>query len=192
MVPGPVPRPDSVLVPPKATVWTVGHSTRSLEAFLALLRERRIEILQDVRHFPTSARAPWSSAEVLPANLYAAGIVYEHAGDLGGFREPRADSSNTGWRNRGFRGYADYMDTPGFAAARDRLIGLARAHRAAVMCAEAVPWRCHRSLLADALVARGLRVVHILGPGRDQDHALTRFAKVQGGRVTYPAARGKA
>jgi len=180
------------LIPPEVTVWSLGHSTRTWDEFLALLREHGIELLVDVRHFPASGRVPWANREPLASGLAAAGIAYEHLVGLGGYRTPRTDSRNTGWRNRGFRGYADYMETPEFEEALDRLLAWARERRTAVMCAEAVPWRCHRGLLSDALVARGTRVVHILSPGQTQDHTLTPFAKVHGGRVTYPAARGKA
>lgn len=181
-----------MLTPPEATIWTIGHSTRTSEEFLALLREHGIELLVDVRHFPASAHVPWTNKDVLAVSARAAGIAYEHLGDLGGYRKPRVDSSNLGWRNSGFRGYADYMDSPAFAAALEHLILRAKETRTAIMCAEAVPWRCHRSLLSDALVMRGVRVVHILSPDKTQDHVLTTFAKVKGGRITYPAGRGKA
>ncbi len=181
-----------MLVPAEATVWTVGHSTRTFDEFLALLREHRIELLADVRHFPASARVPWTNREALAESLSRAGMSYEHLKDLGGYRKARPDSANAGWRNASFRGYADYMETPEFGTALDRLIALAKQRRTAIMCAEAVPWRCHRGLLSDALLVRGVRVVHILGPGSARDHALTPFAKVRSGRVTYPAARGKA
>lgn len=180
-----------MLTPPDATLWTIGHSTRSWEDFLALLREHRIEVLVDVRHFPASAHVPWTNKDALAASAAVAGLGYEHIVDLGGYRDPRPDSPNTGWRNRGFRGYADYMQTPAFDAALDRLVTLARTRRTAIMCAEAVPWRCHRGLLSDALLVRGVHVVHILSPGKTQDHSLTPFAKVKGGRITYPALRGK-
>ncbi len=180
-----------MLTPAEATVWTLGHSTRTFEEFLALLREHRIELLADVRHFPASARVPWTNREALAAHLEKEGVAYEHLVDLGGYRKVRPDSRNTGWRNPSFRGYADYMDTQGFAAALDRLIALAKERRTAIMCAEAVPWKCHRGLLSDALVVRGVRVVHILGPGKAQDHTLTSFAKVRGGRITYPPPGGK-
>ena len=181
-----------MLVPAEATVWTIGHSTRTFEEFLALLREPRIERLVDVRHFPSSAHVPWTNRDALAAALGSAGLAYEHMVDLGGYRKARLDSPNTGWRNAGFRGYADHMESPEFAAALDRLVAEAKKARTAMMCAEALPWRCHRGLLADALVVRGVRVVHILGPGQTQDHQLTPFAKVKGGRLTYPAPRGKA
>ena len=181
-----------MLVPAEATVWTVGHSTRSWEDFRALLREHRIERLVDVRHFPSSARTPWANRDALAELLGKEGIAYEHLADLGGYRSARPDSRNTGWRNPSFRGYADHMETPAFAAALERLVARAKESRTAIMCAEAVPWRCHRGLLSDALLVRGLRVVHILGPGPTKAHALPPFAQVRGGRLVYPASRGKA
>ncbi len=171
------------------SVWTIGHSTRSFEEFLALLREHGIGFLADVRHFPTSQRVPWTAKSSLAKLLSDRGIAYEHFEDLGGFRKALPDSENTAWRKSGFRGYADYMATPGFSAGLDRLISVARDRRTVIMCAEAVPWKCHRSLLSDALVARGIRVIHILSPGKTQDHRLTPFARVRGTRVTYPATR---
>ncbi len=180
-----------MLIPAEVTIWTVGHSTRTWEAFLSLLQEGRIRLLADVRHFPTSARVPWTNRDALAAGLEAAGIGYAHLEGLGGYRKPRPDSRNLGWRNSGFRGYADHMESDEFSVALDRLLASAREQWTAIMCAEAVPWRCHRGLLSDALLARGVRVVHILGPGATQDHKLTPFAKVHGGRVTYPGAKGK-
>ncbi len=181
-----------MLTPPNATIWTIGHSTRSWEEFLSLLHEHGIELLVDVRHFPSSKHVPWTNKDALAAGAAAAELAYEHLVGLGGYREARPDSPNTGLRNRGFRGYADYMGSPEFDAALNRLVGWARERRTAIMCAEAVPWRCHRGLLSDALLVRGVRVVHILSPGKAQDHGLTPFAKVKGGRITYPASRGKA
>ncbi len=180
-----------MLLPVEATVWTLGHSTRTWEAFLALLREHDIALLVDVRHYPGSARVPWTNRAVLVDRLADARIGYEHLVDLGGYRMSRPDSKNLGWRNESFRGYADYMDTAAFRTALERLIALGKERRTAIMCAEAVPWRCHRGLLSDALVVRGVRVVHILGPGKSEDHQLTPFAKVRGGHLTYPAAKGK-
>ena len=171
------------------TIWTVGHSTRSFDEFLALLRANRIEFLADVRHFPTSQRAPWAKKVALAPSLGERGIGYEHFEALGGFRKVAPDSVNKGWRSAGFRGYADYMATPEFATAIERLISLAAAKRTEVMCAEAVPWKCHRSLLSDSLLARGLLVIHILSRGKTQAHRLTPFAHVHAGQVTYPAAR---
>lgn len=181
-----------MLTPPAATIWTLGHSTRSWEEFLALVREHEIDLLVDVRHYPSSARTPWANAAVLASNLKDAGLSYEHLVDLGGYRKPRPDSRNAGWRNAGFRGYADYMETDPFRVALDRLIALAKDRRTAIMCAEAVPWRCHRGVLSDALVVRGVRVIHILAPGTTQEHTLPPFAKVRGSGVAYPAPRGKA
>lgn len=180
-----------MLVPPEATVWTLGHSTRTWEEFLELLQEHRIELLADVRHYPSSARVPWTNGPVLAARLAEAGLEYEHLEGLGGYRKPQPDSKNGGWRNAGFRGYADHMHTEAFRAALDRLVTLAKERRAAIMCAEAVPWRCHRGLLSDALLVRGVRVIHILAPGKAQAHVLTPFAKVRGGLVLYPPAKGK-
>lgn len=181
-----------MLLPAEATIWTLGHSTRTWEEFLALLGEHEIELLVDVRHYPSSARVPWTNRPILAARLVEAHVGYEHLVDLGGYRKPRPDSENRGWRNEGFRGYADYMDTESFRAALERLVVLAKERRTAIMCAEAVPWRCHRGLLSDALVVRGVRVIHILAAGKTQEHTLTPFAKVRGGRITYPAAKSKA
>jgi len=166
-------------------MWTIGHSTRTLGALLALLRAHGIERVVDVRRFPRSRRHPHVNADALARDLPAAGIAYRHLPGLGGFRRPRADSHNTGWRNASFRGYADYMETAEFAGHLETLLEEARAGRTAIMCAEAVPWRCHRSLIADALVARGVEVRHILGPQRAEPHALTTGAHVNGTRVVY-------
>jgi uncharacterized protein (DUF488 family) len=169
-----------------AMVYTVGHSTRGLEDFLALLGEYRIEELVDVRRFPTSRRHPHFAGEALARALGAAGIAYAHEPDLGGYRKPRPDSPNTAWRVAGFRGYADYMDTPAFRTALDRVIERASVRATAVMCAEITPLRCHRRLIADALVARGLVVVHILGLGKTETHALNPDARVLAdGRLVY-------
>ena len=175
--------PESGLV-----ILTVGHSTRSLDEFIALLRAHGVTLLADVRTVPRSRRNPQFNRDTLPAALAAAGIAYRHLPGLGGLRRPRPDSTNLAWDNEGFRGFADYMGTPEFEAALAEVLELARRARMAVMCAEAVPWRCHRSLIADALVARGVYVEHILGPARRQPHALTRFARIEGGRVVYPAS----
>lgn len=172
-------------------VWTVGHSTRTADELVQLLRGHAIDWLVDVRTIPRSRRNPHFNQETLPGPLEAAGIAYAHMAGLGGLRHPRPDSLNTAWRNAGFRGYADYMQTPEFARNLETLIELAGRGRIAVMCAEAVPWRCHRSLLADALVARGTVVRHILTPERATPHALTPAAHVEGTRVTYPARQGR-
>ena len=148
-----------------------------------------MQFLADVRHFPTSQRVPWTARASLSKALSDRGIAYEHFEDLGGFRKARPDSVNAGWRNVGFRGYADYMGSTEFSVALDRLMTVAADRRTAIMCAEAVPWKCHRSLLSDALVVRGVRVIHILSSGKTQAHGLTPFARVHGGRITYPATR---
>lgn len=169
------------------TVYTVGHSTRPIEDFVALLREFDVALVADVRTVPQSRRNPQFGQASLRRALAAAGIDYRHLKRLGGLRRPRKDSINTAWRNDAFRGYADYMQTPEFAAALAELCDLAAERRTAVMCAEAVPWRCHRSLIGDALLVRGADVVDIIGPGQAKPHALTRFARVDGATVTYPA-----
>ncbi|TLZ85714.1 MAG: DUF488 domain-containing protein [Methanobacteriota archaeon] len=167
-------------------IWTVGHSTLSFQEFFEFLAGHRIERLADVRRFPASQRVPWATKQVLAAALRDRGIDYEHFEDLGGFRKPMVDSRNTGWRNAGFRGYADYMSSSEFGVGLDRLIRLAGQRRTAIMCAEVVPWKCHRSLISDSLVARGIPVEHIISSGKTEHHQLTKFAKVEGPRVTYP------
>lgn len=169
-------------------MWTIGHSTRSLETLLELLGAHAIERVADVRRFPRSRRHPHVNTEALARALPAAGLAYRHLPGLGGFRRPRADSRNTGWRNASFRGYADYMETDEFAGHLATLLDEARAGRTAIMCAEAVPWRCHRSLISDALLARGIEVRHILGPGVANPHTLTAGARIDGTRVIYPGA----
>jgi len=170
-------------------VFTLGHSTRSAEELIALLQEAGVELLVDVRRFPGSRRHPQFGREALSAALAAAGIEYRHAPDLGGRRSPRPGSPNTAWRVAAFRGYADYMDSPEFQAALSRLAAAAAERPTAILCAEAVPWRCHRRLIADALVARGVPVVHLLAPGRREPHALHPDARaLPGGRLVYPAA----
>jgi len=167
-------------------VFTVGHSTRPLEEFIALLEAHSVASLVDVRTVPRSRRNPQFNRDTLPEALRAAGIGYEHVAGLGGFRRTHPESQNAGWRNLSFRGYADYMQTPEFAANLAALLEQAKRERVALMCAEAVPWRCHRSLIADALVAHGVRAEEILSPTRTQAHALTSFAKVEGTEITYP------
>ena len=167
-------------------ILTIGHSTRTLEAFIALLRENGAQWIADVRSIPRSRHNPQFNRDTLPESLSAAGIGYSHLAGLGGFRKPRDDSPNTYWKNAAFRGYADYMQTTQFRDNLEALLDLAGGKRAAVMCAEAVPWRCHRSLIADALVIRGIRVTHVLAPGESMAHALTAGASVEGGLITYP------
>lgn len=178
----------------KSVVLTVGHSTRTWKDFLGLLRAHGVQRIVDVRSIPRSRHNPQFNQEILRAKLRAAGIAYVHLRKLGGLRRARPDSPNEGWRNASFRGFADYMQTPEFAAGLERLMKLARQKRSAVMCAEAVPWRCHRSLIADALVARGIRVEDVMTSTRFRIHTLTPFACVRkdsvwSRRITYPAAK---
>jgi uncharacterized protein (DUF488 family) len=172
-----------------ADLFTLGHSTRSIDEFLALLNEHQIARLVDVRTVPRSRHNPQFNRDLLPQSLEQAGIAYTHMAALGGLRHTRKDSPNTAWNNASFRGFADYMMTPDFDRALDELIALADRERLAIMCAEAVPWRCHRSLIADALTARGIPVTHIMGAGRTQPHTMTSFAHVEGARVTYPGTQ---
>lgn len=174
------------------TVFTIGHSTRSLPDFISLLKGQSVTKLVDVRTVPRSRHNPQFNRDTLPAELAAAGIDYEHMSGLGGFRSTHSDSPNAGWRNLSFRGYADYMQTSEFATSLEALIADARVERVALMCAEAVPWRCHRSLIADALTVHGLHVEEIISESRTQVHALTSFARVSGTVVTYPPEPGGA
>ena len=166
-------------------MWTIGHSRRSLAELVALLRAHGVSQVIDVRRYPRSRRHPQFDVAALARDLPVAGIAYAHSPGLGGFRRPRVGSVNTGVEPA-FRGYADYMETDEFAAAVDGLLAAARERPTAIMCSEAVPWRCHRSLLSDALVARGVEVRHILGPGPAEPHTLTAGARVEGTRVVYP------
>jgi 2-amino-4-hydroxy-6-hydroxymethyldihydropteridine diphosphokinase len=168
-------------------VMTIGHSTRSGDEFMNLLRVHGVGLVVDVRKIPRSRRNPQFAQDRLAASLRVAGIAYLHVPALGGLRHPRTDSVNLGWTNASFRGYADYMSTAEFEAGLDVLLAHARETPAAVMCAEAVPWRCHRSLIADALVARGIRVEHIMSGVRRTPHTVTPAARVNGTRVTYPS-----
>lgn len=169
------------------TIWTVGHSSRTLEQFLALLQGHGIELLADIRTAPGSRYNPQFNAETLEESLVQAGIGYVHLKGLGGLRHARPDSVNLAWRNASFRGYADYMQTEAFDHALAELMEMARGRRTAIMCAEAVPWRCHRSLVADALTAHGVVVEHIMSPETANRHKLTPFARVEGTAVSYPA-----
>jgi len=171
---------------PAARIWTIGHSTRSFDEFLSLLRANRISRLADIRTIPKSRRHPQFGGEALDATLKEAGIEYRHFPGLGGLRKPLPDSPNTAWQNASFRGYADYMRTQPFLAALDDLLAFgSEPARATVMCAEAVWWRCHRMLLSDALLARGVDVQHILGDAKTQPHRLTPFARVSDAGVSY-------
>jgi uncharacterized protein (DUF488 family) len=174
---------------PASAIWTIGHSTRAIDEFVALLHTHRIARLADVRTVPRSRRHPHFSADQLPTSLAAAGIDYLHVAGLGGLRRPRRDSTNLGWQNESFRGYADYMQTAPFEEGLRELEAYA-ADRTVIMCAEAVWWRCHRQLIADALVARGVEVRHILSAGPAEPHRLTSFAVVEGRRVRYPGLLG--
>ena len=167
-------------------VFTIGHSTRTRRDFLRLLRAHGVRELADVRTIPRSRHNPQFNRGELARSLRRAGIRYEHVPELGGLRRPRPDSVNTAWRNASFRGFADYMQTPDFEEAIERLVRQARRRRVAVMCAEAVPWRCHRSLIADALIARGFSVQEIESPTRARPRGLTPWARVRGALVRYP------
>lgn len=183
-------------------IWTIGHSTRPMGEFLELLKAHGIQQLADVRTIPRSRHNPQFNTEALARSLAEAGLSYRHSAQLGGLRKPRRDSINLGWRNESFRGYADYMQTDEFwealkkLMAESRLLSFSPAHpgraetrpfRVAIMCAEAVPWRCHRSLIADALMIRGWEVRHILSAAEATPHQLTSFAKIGNGALTYPA-----
>ncbi|MEK7330154.1 MAG: DUF488 domain-containing protein [Candidatus Eisenbacteria bacterium] len=174
---------------PPSTLWTLGHSNRAWAELFALLEAHAIACVADVRRFPRSRRHPHFSRESLALALPAAGVRYEHRPGLGGMREPDGRSTNAGLRPGPFRGYADYMQTAEFAGQIGALLALAREGCTAMICAEAAPDECHRSLIADALTARGLVVEHILGAGETRRHTLTRGARVEGTRVTYPATQ---
>ena len=171
------------------TVLTVGHSTHTWKEFVEILRAHGVERVVDVRTIPRSRHNPQFNRDILRKKLRAARIGYVHLSKLGGLRRAQRDSPNMGWRNASFRGYADYMQTEEFDAALQRLITLARQKRTAIMCAEAVPWRCHRSLVGDALIVRGIRSEDIMSKSVSRLHKLTAFAKVRRNRITYPALR---
>ncbi len=211
--------PVARAVGPRSTLWTIGHSTHSVEEFLVLLAAWNIGTLVDVRRFPGSRRHPQFNGAALARSLATAGLIYQPLPQLGGRRPSRPDSINLGWRNAGFRGYADYMQTEEFRRGIDALIALVRnsatfspahpahaetcalpespahpAHaktrsfpRTVIMCAEAVPWRCHRWLISDALLVQGWTIVHILSTKKTQIHTVTPFAKLEEGRLSYPA-----
>jgi uncharacterized protein (DUF488 family) len=171
---------------PDGTIFTLGHSTLPIERFMAVLQAYGIERLVDIRTISRSRHNPQFNDTALANSLKARQLDYVHMRALGGLRRARKDSPNTGWRNEGFRGYADYMQTEEFETALEALIQLGRERRVAIMCAEAVPWRCHRSLVADALSVRGVPVVEILSESSHRMHTLTPFARVQGVRIIYP------
>jgi len=170
------------------SVLTIGHSTRTLAEFLARLEEFEVTTLVDVRRFPGSRRYPHFGGPALAQALSGVGIAYVHEPDLGGRRDPAPASPNTAWRVAAFRGYADHMATPGFRAGLERVLAQAEKGQPVMMCAEAVPWRCHRQLIADALVARGIAVRHILGAGQERAHELNPSARPSAdGVLVYPA-----
>jgi uncharacterized protein (DUF488 family) len=173
-------------LPAMPVIYTIGHSTRPLEEFLATLKAHAIELVADVRTIPKSRHNPQYNSDALAAALREQGISYEHLKDLGGLRHARKDSVNTAWENASFRGFADYMQTADFEEGLKDLIDVAQRKRTVIMCAEAVPWRCHRSLIGDALLARGITVMDIMSVSSVKAHALTPWAKVMGTSITYP------
>ncbi|EIL97928.1 hypothetical protein RHOFW104T7_06495 [Rhodanobacter thiooxydans] len=172
-----------------ATIWTIGHSTRTLQEFLGLLGEYRIEAIADVRRFPGSRRYPYFASDALAATLPAHGIAYQWMPRLGGRRKVLPGSPNTAWRNASFQGYADYTATAEFAAGLAELLTLAAGKRTSMMCAEAVWWRCHRSIIADVLKLRGIEVVHIIDAAHTTVHPYTSAARVVDGRLSYAPAQ---
>jgi len=173
------------------TIYTIGHSNHPIETFLSMLAAQGIRLVIDVRTLPGSRHNPQYNKEALSGSLQEHGIRYHHLPGLGGLRHAKKDSLNKGWKNAGFRGYADYLQTEGFAAALAELLELAPQQPTAILCAEAVPWRCHRSLIADALTVRGVRVLHIMSAESVKEHALTPFARVSGATITYPEQNNK-
>lgn len=178
--------PESEPQKSEPQILTVGHSTRPIDEFIALLRGHEVSTLADIRTIPRSRRNPQYESSTLATAVETAGIRYLHVPALGGLRRPRRDSPNGAWRNESFRGYADYIQTDTFARALDDVQDLARHGRVALMCAEAVPWRCHRSLVADALSVRGVPVAHIVGAGIARPHQLSPVARIEDRRLTYP------
>ena len=172
--------------PEPLRIFTIGHSNRPIEEFLRLLDVHAIKRVADIRTIPRSRHNPQFNSDALSESLRSAGIDYTRMKELGGLRHAKSDSINTGWKNASFRGYADYMQTPEFAEGIASLIKLAAEETTAIMCAEAVPWRCHRSLVGDALVVRGIDVDDILSATRAQPHTITSFARVRGTEITYP------
>jgi uncharacterized protein (DUF488 family) len=176
--------------PQPQAVLTIGHSNRPLDEFVRLLNLHSVTVVVEVRKMPGSRRNPQFGRENLSQALHQAGIGYVHMPGLGGLRRRRADSPNTGWKNASFQGYADYMLTPEFERSLEELLRIGREERVALMCAEAVPWRCHRSLIADALVSRGVAVEHILSASRTAIHKLRPWARVHGTQIIYAPAEG--
>lgn len=171
---------------PAPVIHTVGHSTHPLDEFLALLQAHQVTRLVDVRTVPRSRHNPQYNRETLPDSLQSAGISYEHSAALGGWRKVQPDSVNTAWREAAFQGFSDYMQTPEFWGEIEALLEEARGERVAIMCAEAVPWSCHRRLISDALLVRGAEVQHIISGGRLEEHTLTPWAVMESDRITYP------
>jgi uncharacterized protein (DUF488 family) len=169
-------------------IFTIGHSTHPLEIFMDLLQMHSVNHLVDIRTVPRSLHNPQYNRDTLPGPLARHGISYRHDASLGGLRKGRHDSINTGWQNSSFRGFADHMQTVEFLRAIDMLLAACHNGRTVLMCAESLPWRCHRSLIADALVVKGAEVLHIMSNGTIRSHELTSFARVANGTVTYPAA----
>ncbi len=166
-------------------VFTIGHSTMPLEDFISIMKANSVETVADVRTVPRSRHNPQFNKETLPGELKKAGLEYSHWSTLGGLRHTRPDSVNTGWINASVRGFADYMQTGEFTKGIEELVESARQKRTAVMCAEALPWRCHRSLIADALTVRGMKVEHLMGKGKSLEHQITPWARVDGLTITY-------
>jgi uncharacterized protein (DUF488 family) len=175
----------SLTLQPTGTLWTVGHSNRTIEELLDILGGHGVTRIADVRRFPGSRKFPQFNPDNLEPSLAGAGIAYTSMPELGGRRKPLPDSPHSAWRNEAFRGYADYMDTPEFAAAAESLAVIARDDRVAVMCSEAVWWRCHRSMIADYFKARGWEVLHIMGPGEAKEHPYTPVARIVEGELAY-------
>jgi uncharacterized protein (DUF488 family) len=173
-------------MPRQSTIWTLGHSTRQIDEFVDLLRAHQISLLVDVRTVPRSRYNPQFNTDALAQSLRDAGLQYRHLAKLGGLRKPKNDSLNNGWHNDSFRGYADHMQTEDFQRALEELMTYGTGMKTAIMCAEAVPWRCHRSLIADALVTHGWEVRHILSQVKADEHRLTPFALVDGDTLVYP------
>jgi uncharacterized protein (DUF488 family) len=172
----------------KTIIFTIGHSTRPIEEFIEILYAFKIRKLVDVRTIPKSRHNPQFSGDALKERLKQAHIGYLHMKGLGGLRHAKKDSPNAAWRNASFRGFADYMQSEEFEESLNRLILTAEKKSTVIMCAEAVPWRCHRSLIADALLIRGIDVRHIMTGNSDREHTITPWAKVRGKKITYPAA----
>jgi uncharacterized protein (DUF488 family) len=170
----------------KTVVFTIGHSTRPVEEFIDILKGHDIKKVVDIRTIPKSRHNPQFNQDALKESLRDSKIHYTHMKGLGGLRHSRKDSPNKGWRNASFRGFADYMQTEEFSESLEKLIEMAKKEPTAIMCAEAVPWRCHRSLVGDALLIRGVSVLHIMGKDSAKEHAMTPWAKVEDGKITYP------